>query len=208
MRAVSGADDLLNAPAAGFVLVGGASRRMGHDKVAAQVGGVPLVARVHASLSEVVADIILVGKAGQGNPLPGVPFATDDHPERCALSGVVRALELAGDRCALVTACDHPFLAPALLRRLAEGPREAAVLIPEVGGRLQPLVAVYRSAEALPVLAGRLASGRLGLRAAIGELTLETIGEAEVRSFDPTLASFTNVNTESDLARAREAEKN
>jgi molybdopterin-guanine dinucleotide biosynthesis protein A len=94
---------------------------MGVPKAGIEIGAVALVERVRRAAAAVVEDVFLVGKDAEESPLAGVPFVTEDHPERCALAGVVAALRHAGDRPVLVLACDLPFLVPDLLRCLLEG---------------------------------------------------------------------------------------
>jgi molybdopterin-guanine dinucleotide biosynthesis protein A len=185
------------------ILVGGESSRLGRDKALAKVGGVPLVRRVLDVVGPETSRVFLVGREGQRPPIGGVELVTEDHPERCALAGVVRALERAGGAPVLVAACDHPFLEPALVRLLLECREGAAARVPEIDGRLSPLLALYRSDRCLAPLAERLASGRLALHGALRALDLDRVGEAELRTVDPDLRSFVNVNRPEDLERAR-----
>lgn len=178
---------------------------MGERKHGLEVGGIPLVDRVLAAATAVVDHVVLVGKAGDESPVAGLPWLTDDHPESCALAGVVAALRHAGDRPVLILACDLPFLVPDLLRLLLDGSGPAPVRLPEVSGRLEPLVAIYRP-TALSPLAGALAEGRLALHREVAALDPDRVAEAELREVDPELASFVNVNDRSDLEGARRRE--
>lgn len=127
----------------GLVLAGGASRRMGRDKARLRLDGERLVDRACRRLYA-ECDRVLVA--------PG------DHPDlaRCAddavrdvvpgggpLAGIVAGLEAAATPLVAVAAVDQPDLSPAVLRRLADRWSGAHALVPEVGGRLQPLHAVW-----------------------------------------------------------------
>ena len=76
-------------------------------------------------------------------------------------------------------------------------------VIPEVGGKLQPLHAVYRKqcANAIESLA---ASGEKRLTANAAVINARMVGEDELRKLDPQLNSFFNVNTPEDYQRALE----
>jgi molybdopterin-guanine dinucleotide biosynthesis protein A len=191
------------ADAIGAILTGGASRRLGRDKCRVEVGGARLVDRVYEALSAEIREVVLVGKEGDEPPLAGVPFVTDAHPERCALAGVVRALEHAADRPVLVTGCDHPFLARGVVRLLLSRLGGSEAVAPEIDGRLEPLLSVVRPAAALPLFRDRLREGRLGLQEALRRLDLDPVPEAELRRVDPELVSLVNVNDDAGLRRAR-----
>lgn len=179
---------------------------MGAAKPGLEVGGIPLVERVLAAATAVVDRVVLVGKAGDESPLPGLPWVVDDHPEPCALAGVVTALRHAGDRPVLVLACDLPFLVPDLLRRLLHESGAAPVRLPEISGRFEPLVALYRPAALAP-LTEALAEGRLALHQEVAALNPDRVAESILREVDPDLVSFVNVNDRSDLAAARRRER-
>src|SRR5487761_1664408 len=53
---------------AGMLLTGGASRRMGFDKSALVIGGVPLARRLAQVLAQVVAPLVEVGPGRSGLP--------------------------------------------------------------------------------------------------------------------------------------------
>ena len=103
---------------------------------------------------------------------------------RAALAGVVAGLRAAGNDLCVVLPVDCPRVAPALLRRLAAAAGDAAV--PQTG----PLPGAYRR-RLLPLLADRLAAGRLSLREALATV------DAVVVDCDPD--ALVNVNTEPEL---------
>jgi molybdopterin-guanine dinucleotide biosynthesis protein A len=117
-----------------------------------------------------------------GRPLIGYPLA---------------ALEEAGME-AVVVACDMPFVSAELLAWLAA--TAEPLVVPSVGGRLQPLLARYdHSLE--PALAEGLA-GRAPLQSTVAGLDPRLIREEELARFgDPRRLCF-NVNTHSDLETA------
>ena len=73
-------------------------------------------------------------------------------------------------------------------------------VIPEVGGKLQPLHAVYRKRCASAIES--LAAGEKRLTASASAINARKVGEDEIRKLDPQLNSFFNVNTPEDYRRA------
>ncbi|MGH2499776.1 MAG: NTP transferase domain-containing protein, partial [Candidatus Limnocylindria bacterium] len=59
------------ARASGILLAGGRSSRFGADKLAADVGGVPLLHRAIAPLAEVCAEVVIV--LAPDAPVPPLP---------------------------------------------------------------------------------------------------------------------------------------
>ncbi|MEN8148540.1 MAG: molybdenum cofactor guanylyltransferase [Planctomycetota bacterium] len=183
------------------ILVGGLGRRLGGPKAGVPVGGVALLSRVRRAAAAVCDEVVLVGKAGEPVPDCDLPRIDESFPDRCALSGVVAALSAFPGRSVLVLACDHPFLEPALLSRLAGDVEPFDARLPVVGGRIQPLVAAY-GPGALDPLGRALADGRLALVRALSPLALDLVPEAALRALDPGLRSFVNVNDPAALAAA------
>jgi molybdopterin-guanine dinucleotide biosynthesis protein B/molybdopterin-guanine dinucleotide biosynthesis protein len=194
---VSGPD---RQPLTAAILVGGRSRRLGRDKALLPIGGRTLAERVRGAVAEVADRVVVVGKTGERNPLPDLELVLEDHPVRCALAGVVAALAAAGPQRVLVVGCDHPFLVPGLLRRIARLGNGDVRLV-EHDGQLEPLLACWAPARALPALEGRLREGRLSLAGAIHDLEAEIVPEEEVRDADPELRSFININTPGDVRK-------
>jgi molybdopterin-guanine dinucleotide biosynthesis protein A len=183
----------------GAVLLGGASTRMGGDKAARMLGGVPNATRIARLLGSLCDEVLLVG----GQPPPDAPGRVVADPEgpRSALRGFVGALEAARGERVLIVATDLPLLTTTLLRALAT-PTAADAVVPRRDGLPQPLCAVYRRAPMLAKARAHLAGGRLALRALLdgpGVLWLE--GEA-LRAVDPAGTALLNVNTPADHARA------
>jgi molybdenum cofactor guanylyltransferase len=133
----------------GAVLAGGAARRMGGVKPAAELAGRPLVAYPVAAMSEVCDRIAVVCKAG--TPLPELTGAERwDEPDepRHPLAGIVHALERA-DGPVLVCAADMPFVTADSLRTIAMAGQRAAgtaAVVAVADGVLQPLLGLYAPA--------------------------------------------------------------
>lgn len=178
-------------PLAALVLTGGASRRMGTDKAAILVDGVPLAART-ASLLSAVADPVL--EVGPGRTtLPAVADALPGEGPLAALAAGADVLTRRGHRGpALVVATDLPRLTTQALVALASHPATGSV-VPVVAGRPQWLCARW-SAGALAAADRLVASGerRIGALASVDVTYVE----------DPSWAGeLADVDTPEDLVR-------
>ncbi|MCA3748519.1 MAG: molybdenum cofactor guanylyltransferase [Rubrobacter sp.] len=184
------------------ILAGGGSRRMGRDKLAEEIGGVPLLHRVLSSLKGVCGEVLV---AGDGGPCPpGVRRVFDLRPGRQGpLAGMEAGLSAASCAAVLVVAGDMPFasaaLAEHLVARVAAEGAEAAV--PRHAGRAQPLFAAY-DRRVLRKISAELDAGR---RSVVG--LLDRLGRVEYvedleRFGDPSLLLM-SVNTPADLEAAR-----
>jgi molybdopterin-guanine dinucleotide biosynthesis protein A len=95
---------------------------------------------------------------------------------------------------ALLIAVDMPFVQPTLISYLLSQPLSNALLIPLVEQIPQVLLAVYPRA-ALPPIEARLREGRRDLRSLLTVYPVRYIEEAQLRTVDPQLRSFVNINT-------------
>jgi molybdopterin-guanine dinucleotide biosynthesis protein A len=183
---------MAGAPPIGVVLAGGRGRRLGGDKAIVELEGRPLLLYPVEALHEVCDDVVVVAKRETLlPPLVGVAdlWIEPDEP-RHPLAGVAYALSLAAGRPILVVAVDLPLMdAPTLRLLLATDPGDAAVVVPRVHGRLQPLCALYLP-RALAGLEGFDPDAR-------ATEVVEGLGIREVEVPDP--AAFSNVNHPEDL---------
>lgn len=191
-----------------LVLCGGRSTRMGRPKALLPFGDELLIERVIRRVAPAVSAIAVVAAPGQAlPPLPPEVIVARDPIEGegplCAIAAGLAALHRRV-RFAYVTATDAPLIAPAFVRRmraLCDG--EAAV--PEVGGRLHPLAAVYATAlhAAAQELfdAGERRATALCDRARV-VTAAEIAADPAVRAEDPELATLRNLNTPDDYHAA------
>ncbi|RKZ10371.1 molybdenum cofactor guanylyltransferase [bacterium] len=194
-------EPVVTQPAA-VVLAGGLSTRWGRDKSLVRWRGGRLVDHVVARLPDERHETVLVVRREQGDTGWPADVVVHDDPDLPAgpLRGVIRGLEACTAECAWVVACDQPLISAPLLRHLADvlDPDRLAV-IPEWGGRPQPLVGVYRSAAAAR-LAACLADGERSLIGALEALDVQMVDETQCRRFDPAGDSFLNLNRPEQLA--------
>ena len=192
----------------GIVLAGGRSLRFGSDKLAADVGGRPLVHRPIAALAAVCQEVIVVIGAGGSLVLPGSPgvpmrIVRDEEPGAGPLAALITGLAAAVAPVVVVAAGDMPGLVPALLTELARlaglDGVDAAVL--REGQVVRPLPMALRREVAIPRAGAIRAGGASSLRALLDALRVHAVDEDAWRGLDPAGASLLDVDRPADLAR-------
>lgn len=183
-------------PPVGVVLAGGRGRRLGGDKAIVELEGRALIHYPLEALHEVCDDVVVVAKRDTLlPPLSGIAdlWIEPDEP-RHPLVGVAHALGLAVGRPVLVVAVDLPLIDAGTLRALtAVDPEDASVVAPLVGGRLQPLCALY-----LP-RALQAGLNRFDPSQRVTEV-VESLGVRAVEGLEET--AFYNVNAPEDILHA------
>lgn len=198
--------DEFRADLAVAVLAGGASRRFGADKALVTLcpDGATLIELAVSAGRSVAADTFVVGHERYAPYLPGVPIVPDDRPGEGPLAGIQAALRFTSANRVLVLACDMPCLSTPLLRWMAEIETNADVLIPRTAdGRWQPMPAIY-SRSAIGCIQNALDEGNRAVASFFHAVTLQEIGEPDLRVLDPELRSFFSLNHPDQLDRARQ----
>jgi molybdopterin-guanine dinucleotide biosynthesis protein A len=185
----------------GFILVGGASRRMGRDKAQLVLGGQTFVERIANELSVVACSVSLVG---MGNNFPRFRIIPDVHEHWGALGGIHAALKAAKTDWVIVVACDLPFVRSELfvrLKNLADHTLDAVVPI-QADGRPQPICALYRRDVCLPEIDNLVAVGEHTARALLDNVRTRYVEFAELSELRGSEHFFFNVNSPQELAQA------
>jgi molybdenum cofactor guanylyltransferase len=163
--------------AAGFVLVGGNSSRMGRDKAFLSWRSRFMVQHVADQVASCVGNVALIGHPERYRAL-GIDCFADLRPGLGPLAGVEAALESQRGGLNLIVGCDMPDLETACLFKLlerAEMNNAQCVAARDENGLIHPLCAVY-SSSCLPAIRGALDAGRLKLLDVLeqlGAITLE-----------------------------------
>ena len=187
----------------GFILAGGASRRMGEDKAQLRFDGQTFVERAAGALAAIVQRISIVS-ARHTDATWKWPRVADIYKDCGALGGLHAALAHARAPWAAVVSCDLPFVTGELFTRLAALHTEAFdVIIPvQMDGRLQPLCALYDSRTCLERARQLLRSGELRLHVLLRQLRARRVLPDELADLTGAPLFFTNVNTPEDYALA------
>ncbi len=189
----------------GIILAGGKGSRLGGtNKALLDIGGVSTLDRVRASFSGLVTETIVVVNDDALATTSDLHVLRDPEPHGGVLPALLAALAGARSSLAALVACDMPFLSAALLRQLVLLAADRDVVIPDVGGQLQPMHAIYRREPCRVAIAAALARGDRRMTSFLDDVRVRRVPEAEVRLVDPDLRSFFNINTPDDLAEARQ----
>ncbi len=197
--------------AAGVVVAGGRSSRMGTAKAALAWHGSTLLHRTASVLRRSVGGPVVVVRAA-GQPLPalpeGVAVIEDPEPGRGPLQGIAAGLAaVAAAPAAFVCATDLPFLHPAFVHAVLAALGDADVALPVARGFRQPLAAAYRTGLA-GVAAALLDAGERRPGALFAACSVACLDEDALRAdpglahLDPDLDSLVGVNTPEEYAAA------
>ena len=193
----------------GFILVGGASSRMGTDKALLELGGRSFVERIHAALSSITTKTSLVGPPERiGHRAAALPIVPDVHVEWGALGGLHAALAACRVEWAAVVACDLPFVTGELFVRLASLRQYFDAVVPvQPDGRAQPLCALYRAEVARDLAEELIAAGERRPRALLERMRTRMAAFDELSDLEGSSDFFMNVNTPEDLVKAKRRER-
>ena len=148
--------------AAGVVLAGGRSSRMGTPKAWLDWHGTTLLRRTCEVVGRGTGGPIVVVRA-LDQDLPELPRAVrvveDEHEGRGPMQGLLAGLAAVEAEVAFVAATDMPFLHPRFVAAVCAGAGDGVdAAVPHVGGFRQPLAAAYRT-SLVPTIADLLGEG-------------------------------------------------
>lgn len=193
-----------------IILAGGRSSRMGRDKALLPLPGAQqstFVEHLVSLMAPHCHEVVLVARdsaqASQFASLTAlaerVRIVTDMTPGGGPLMGLYSGLRAIHSSRALLLAVDMPFVVPALLTLLLTRSTDEAILLPTVDNAPQVLLAVYPR-MLLPSIEERLQAGQRGPKSLLERVPVQYIPEEQLRTVDPQLRSFMNVNTPEEFA--------
>jgi molybdopterin-guanine dinucleotide biosynthesis protein A len=200
--------------AAGIVLAGGRSSRMGTPKASLEWHGSTLLRRVAGLVQRSVGGpVIVVSAPGQELPaLPaGIEVVEDSREGRGPLQGLAAGLASVGDRAvvAYVSSTDVPLLHPRFIRHvLAAFDHDVDVVLPVAGGFRHPLAAAYR-VTLVDAVERLIAEDRMKPAFLFDECRVRRLDDRALladpvlAALDPHLASVLNLNEPADYEAAR-----
>jgi molybdopterin-guanine dinucleotide biosynthesis protein A len=178
---------------------------MGTAKLALPFGPETMLERIVRLLGEVCQPLVVVAAPEQDLPSLAAQLivARDRRPERGPLEGLAAGLRALPDdvEAAYVTSCDVPLLAPAFVARMFELLGDHSAAVPESGGYLHPLAAVYRR-DVIAVVEALLAADRMRPAFLFDTVATRRVTTDELIDFDPRLDTLKNLNRPSDYLDA------
>ncbi len=129
-----------------------------------------------------------------------VRIVTDIVPGCAAVGGLYTGLCYSQYPRTFVVACDMPFLNPDVMKFFVTAAPETDVVLAELVTGLQPLHAVY-SKNCIPFFKKMIDAHDLCLQHITDQkgLNVHRIPESAIKTLDPQLLSFLNVNSPSDV---------
>jgi len=195
-----------------IVLAGGRGARIGVNKALTPLSRTPMILYVVARSLQVTEKVaVVIGRndavAAFRKVLPkNVAVLRDSVSRRSPLVGMLTGLEsvLGAVEYSAVVPCDSPFIRLKMLRHLfqvAEGHDAAIPIWPN--GYIEPLHSVYEVQNTVRAIRRALRTKRSSNRDMIKHLkNVKYVPVDELRSYDPHLRSFFNVNRPEDLREA------
>jgi molybdopterin-guanine dinucleotide biosynthesis protein A len=135
---------------------------MGRDKAFLETDGRTLVQRSLETLGKVCGEVVI--SAGKIEPYShfGVPVVRDLYPGQGPLGGLVSVFEAISCDLLFLTACDMPFLQEDAIRYIYAQMSDYDIVVPETGGKLHTLHALYHR-RAAPAATSVFQSGKRSL---------------------------------------------
>ncbi len=190
-----------------IVLAGGKGLRLGRNKVSESIGNQSLLERVITRISSFKSDIIVVTASGKPYPQfadrPRVKIVTDIYPGKGPLGGIYTGLVASNSFYNLVVASDMPFLNRDLLRYMIQLSPGFDVVTPRLGNLVETLHTVYSKSCVAPI-ERMFGQDNIKVYQLLPLVRVRYVETEEFDRFDPEHLSLFNVNTEADLAKARE----
>jgi len=201
---------------AGFVLAGGASRRMGRPKHGLTLGDSTLLTRAVRLVRSVSHTVAVLGPPERVSELSlaalgfDLPVFPDHIPSRGPLAGILNGLQHTRSEFNLVLSCDLPFMPARFLRYLAARALEsqADVTVAETPREgLQPLAAIYRR-RARTAIRASLTAGHNKVTSFFPRVRVRVLPWSELVRAGFQLSIFDNLNTWEDYQRALRRTRN
>lgn len=190
---------------AAIILCGGRSERMGVSKADLPFGPETMLQRAVRIVSKVAGPVVVVAAPSQTLPeLPSeVIVARDEFTGRGPLQGLQAGFTALKDiaSIAFVTSCDAPFLKFELIEHVHQQLGDHDIACPIDGKLHHSLAAVYRT-NILPHIEQLLANDRLRPFFLFEAVKTKRIPIESLRSADPALESFENLNHPEDYIAA------
>jgi molybdopterin-guanine dinucleotide biosynthesis protein A len=195
----------MNNECTGVILAGGRNSRFsGNNKALIPVAGKRILDRIYEVFTNLFDNILLV----TNDPLQYMPWdfdiVADIYPFRSALTGLHAGLFYITTPYAFFAACDIPFLKKEVVEILFDGLEPGIdIVIPETSKGVEPLCAIYSKRCFKPIEENLLIKS-YKIQHIFQKVRVKKIFENILRTVDPDLTSFSNINTPEDLAKAEE----
>lgn len=191
----------------GLVLSGGESSRMGREKGLVNLNGDPMISYVVNSMIDLVDEIVISVARGRSELYEeyseiGFEIVEDREPGLGPLEGLSCAMKAARGDYVLIGPCDTPFLRTDICKLILVKSVGRDGAVPVVRGMYEPLHGAYRRTSTIKAFDEALGKGRRKPVDAFDGLDIARVEESELRTVDPELESFWNLNSPQELSQA------
>ncbi|MCS7197787.1 MAG: molybdenum cofactor guanylyltransferase [Candidatus Bipolaricaulota bacterium] len=186
-----------------IILAGGRSQRVGREKALLPWGGRTLIEHIVAQCRRWSDDVLVTsGDRVRYQEILDVPIFADAIRDIGPMGGLYTGLKHARYEYSLAVACDMPFITRAVIDLLrAELDGSVWAVVPKIEGHRVPTFALYHK-KCLSVIEQLLAQRCTSPLALLDAVPIAIVPEERFRAVDPTLRSFTNINTLQDWERS------
>jgi molybdopterin-guanine dinucleotide biosynthesis protein A len=182
----------------GVILAGGKSTRYGANKALVELHGTKLIERVIHVMESLFERLALVTNTPHEYSYLALPMVEDIIKGLGPIGGIHTGLETISDETGFFVACDMPYLNQNLLRHMVTLKEGFDAVIPRIGWMVEPLHAIYTK-QCLPAIRESLVSRDYQAMRFFEKIRVRYVDEEELRSFDPQLRSFFNINKPEDM---------
>jgi molybdopterin-guanine dinucleotide biosynthesis protein A len=179
--------------AGAIILAGGKSSRMGTNKALLKIKEMPNVERILTALRPHFPHPILVTNDPDLYHFLGIQTVTDYFPGKGPLAGIHAGLAASPFEVNVSAACDMPFVSAELAKDLIEKSLGYDAVIPVIGGKQQPLFAVYKK-SLMGVMEEKLQNDKLRMKDLLDEVNVLYVTEQELRVGERLEQIFFNMN--------------
>lgn len=181
--------------------------RLGRVKALERINSQSLIERTIECLSPLAQSVLVVTSQEQFGIIAAsqlkVKIIVDLYPGKGALGGIYTGLANADTFYSLVVGCDMPFINRDLLSYIIDCKSNFDAVVPRVHGMLEPLHAVY-SKGCLEPIREMMEQDGLEISHLFNVVKTRYVSEDEIAKLDSQYLSFFNINTLSDLKKAKQ----
>lgn len=171
---------------------------MGQNKAFIQIGGQPIIHRIHSLFQKLFKEIIIVTNQKELFFDLNVKIYEDLIPNRGALIGLYTGLFFSSYQYSFCVASDMPFLNERVIRYLISQIDDEDVILPKTNDGFQPLHAIY-SKKCKDAIKQIIDDGKNKILDFYPFVKVKIIEEDQFKNLDPELKSFININTPEEL---------
>lgn len=178
------------------ILIGGASKRLGTDKVVLRLGDDIMVNKVLKVIQPLFEHVIMVGHPRK--ELRTYRIMEDLFKSCGPLGGIYTALSLSESDYVFVFAADMPYVDTGLVGYMISIANGPDIIIPEWTKGLEPLHAIYHK-RLIPLIKSSIDKNCLKIATIVEHASVFKVPEEKIREFGDPDIIFTNINTTSDI---------